>query len=224
MDTRGIFAGAKRSSVILTIHFQLVVKLKNVCNLSWLPLHTVRLLNAHTENSKILDKPSFLQYYRLAAVCASLRQLLFHTTHCVCFTVTLAFPLYTLCVLHYDTCFSTLHTVCASLCQSTFHTTHCVCFTATVAFPLYTLCVLHRDTCFSTLNTVCASLWQSTFHTTHCVCFTATVAFPLYTLCVIHCDTCFSTLHTVCASLRQLLFHSTHCACFTITLPVQSRG
>jgi len=61
------------------------------------------------------------------------------TSHCKCFTTTVAVPHYTMCVLHCDSCCSTLHTVSASLRQLLFHSTQCVCFTATVAVPLFTL-------------------------------------------------------------------------------------
>jgi hypothetical protein len=132
-------------------------EVKNVCRLSWLLPHTLHLLGAHRENSNFLGKPSSSQHYRLAAVFASPRQLLFHSTHFVCFTATVAVPLYTLRVLHCDNCCFMLHTVCASLRQFLFHSTHCVCFSATVAVPLYTLCVLHCDSCCSTLHTVCAA-------------------------------------------------------------------
>ena len=123
-------------------------------------VHTVRLLNTHIENSKILGKPSFSQHYRLAALCASLRQLLFYNTHCLCFTVTVNNPLYTLYVLHCDSCCSTLNNLYASLRCLFFHSTHCV---------------LHCDSYFSTLHTVCASLRQLLFHSTHCVCCTITL-------------------------------------------------
>jgi len=55
--------------------------------------------------------------------------LLFHSTHYMCFTATVAVPLYTMYVLHCDTCCSTLHTICASLGHLLFHSTHCVWFT-----------------------------------------------------------------------------------------------
>jgi hypothetical protein len=104
------------------------------------------------------------------------------TSHCKCFTATVAVPHYTMCVLRCDSCCSTLHTVSASLRQLLFHSSHCKCFTATDAVPLYTMCVLHCDSCSSTLHNVCASLWQMLFHSSHCKCFTVTVAVPLFTL------------------------------------------